>query len=110
MTNLWRDISCALGSEGVRRLVAEYGGTRIYVPERWRHAGAFVATLGEAAARALHDVAHGVRLHVPRTIPVDRSTRDDQLIAERRRGTPVMDLAKQSGLTERQVYNILARP
>lgn len=98
-----------LGLAATLRLVEARGGTRVYVPETVNEEHWLARLLGREAMAAL------VTLHGREFVDIDRgagalrAARDRHIVARSRAGQSSMTLALQYHLTQRQVFNILAR-
>jgi len=98
----------AIGIEDTMRVVDAFGGCRVYVPMQLEGKHLLVTTLGRRLADQL--VAHfgGEPLEIPRCLVALRAIRDAEIRSAREEGALPRDLARKHGLTERQVYSILA--
>lgn len=106
-----REIAVLCGLDAALQLAAVYGGTEIFIPVRPDGPSAAVlrALLGEHAAAALIRAYPGHRLAIPRCVRLRRDHRDQAIIDAYTHGAPVRALARQHGLTTRQVRTILKR-
>lgn len=102
------DVVDAIGLEATLCLVERLGGTRIYVPDGMNPDHALVRLIGHQSAYALAKEMPGETLDLPRCVNAVRAARDAQIRAERAGGSTVRKLALKYGLTERQIYAILA--
>lgn len=97
-----------VGVEAALRLVEAWGGIRLYVPQHMPEDHLLVSTLGRAEADQLADRYGGETVHIPRCLHALRAVRNGRIRAERHDGASPALLALRYGLTERQVYAILA--
>jgi hypothetical protein len=102
-------LAALIGLPATLRLVEARGGTRIYVPDIANHDHWLARLLGLPALQAL--VAEHARdyLELDRAASALRAARDRQIIIDVREGASTASVALQCGLTQRQVFNILAR-
>jgi chemotaxis response regulator CheB len=100
-----------IGLAATLKLVESHGGIRLWVPKRLEGAGggqALIDLIGQRAAEQLVHVFGGDVLSVPRCVRAIRHQRDAEIRRRRAEGEPVARLAREHGLTERQVFSILA--
>lgn len=102
------EIVDAVGVDAALRLVEVWGGVRVYVPQRITDDHALVSTLGRGLAETLAARFGGEALNIPRCLHALRAVRNTRIRSERRQGDSPASLALRYGLTERQVYSILA--
>src|ERR1700758_1597626 len=67
MAGTFDNLVAALGREATEKLVAAYGGTRVYVPVRAAPESAFAVLIGHAAAEALSRYYGGERFEAGAT-------------------------------------------
>ena len=102
------DVVDAIGIDATLLLVESLGGTRVYVPGRMTPQHALVRIIGHRRAYALADQFPGETLDLPRCVSAIRAVRDNAIRAAREDGARPKQLALKHGLTERQIYSILA--
>jgi hypothetical protein len=102
------DVVDAIGVDAALRLVECLGGTRLYVPERMTPEHPIVALLGHKNAYALANQFGGDQIILPRCVAAMRAIRDATIRELRSGGVSTKRLALNHGLTERQIYAILA--
>src|SRR5216683_1956642 len=107
MAGTFDNLVVALGREAAEKLVAGYGGIRIYVPVRAAPEGAFATLIGHAAAEALSRHYGGERLDMPIAKRAPRVLRGE-ICRLRREGMHVTAIARALGCTRRYVFRILA--
>lgn len=98
----------AIGIDAALRLVEQLGGTRLYVPERMTPNHPVVALLGHKHAYTLASQFGGDQIILPRCVAAMRALRDTAIREQRSGGASTKTLALKHGLTERQIYAILA--
>lgn len=98
-----------IGLSATLRLVEARGGTRIYVPDMASAEHWLARLLGLTALQQL--VAEHARdyIELDRAAAALRAARDRKIVADHAGGTSTATLALENGLTQRQVFNILAR-
>lgn len=103
------ELAGVIGLAATLRLVEARGGTRVYVPEAANDDHWLMRLIGRGPFERL--VAWRPREHVEldRAAGALRAARDRQILAEHQAGASSSALALQYGLTQRQIFNILAR-
>lgn len=102
------EIAELVGVEPTLRLIEAWGGVRLYVPQQMPEDHLLVSTLGRAEADALAERYGGETLNVPRCLHAMRAVRNGHIRRDRSAGVSPALLALRYGLTERQVYAIVA--
>jgi Mor family transcriptional regulator len=104
------DVVDAIGLQPALQLVEARGGVRVYVPEpeNLSRDHVLVQVLGEQNARLLAQRFGGDPLDLPRCAAALRAARNTSIRCERANGERPAAIALRHGLTERQVYSILA--
>lgn len=105
MGSLRDELEGVIGSKGLQALSQARGGRRAYIPRSVRAGHWLEAALGREAAEALAWRYGGMRLDVPSAPPP--AARDRRIRALRRAGSTIAAIAAETGLSERQVRNIL---
>jgi hypothetical protein len=104
----------AIGLEGAQRLVREYGGKQIKIPDGSGRAGAFSAWLDEAlgieSARILRATFGGECITVPMLYDQMLAARNRLIIADYDGSLSMLDLVRKYQLSERQIRTILNSP
>jgi hypothetical protein len=96
-----------MGSDSAKKLIAEFGGARIWVPVRSTTAAKLSEVLGDDAAKALCARFGGDYLQVPNTMTGGNVYRR---IAElHRQGCKINDIALAVGRSRRTVFRLLRR-
>lgn len=93
-----------LGEQGLAALCAARGGRRAYIPCSIRPGHWLAELLGPEAAERVAFHYGGCRIDIPR---LSRNARNARIRDLRRRGWSVDRIASGSGLSRRQVRNIL---
>lgn len=102
-----QDASVLIGREAVEKIMANYGGTRLYVPKSVAASHPLAELIGIDAAQALAASYGGeVHLDIPKGDAIRRSERDERIACEREAGESVSSLARRYRLTERQIRTI----
>ena len=97
------EISGLIGHEAATRLVAAFGGTRIYVPQFPEPDDTLSDSIGYHAALTLAQMYGGDRIEVPNPPP-----RRVKIIELRAGGLSVDAIARSLGCTRRRVFQVLA--
>ena len=103
------DIAAEIGFTATMTLVAWYGGTHLYVPEKVSEKHAIAKTVGLRLAERLVAAHGGGMLFVPDAVSYDRTRRDRMVVEGVGRGMGTKQLAALTGLTERRVQQIRQR-
>ena len=96
-----------LGPEGLAALSLARGGRRAYIPRSVRAGHWLVEAVGLEAANLLAFQFGGCRIDVP--LRSDPGARNQQILDLRQRGWSSARVARELGLSERQVRNIVSR-
>lgn len=102
------DIIDTIGLDATLTLVENLGGTRLYIPEQLPDSHFLARLLGHRAAHALAATFPGDAFDLPRCQQALRHARDQLIRQSRAGGASIRSLALNHGLTERQIYVILA--
>jgi DNA-binding NarL/FixJ family response regulator len=102
-------IAAELGADLAARLSRAFAGTAVYIPERLPEDGShiLVRMLGRGDAERLSGAFGGERLDVPMGANRGRKRRE-QILKLRAEGMICSAIAREVGVTERYVYDILA--
>lgn len=93
-----------LGKDVVGKIVAEWGGVRLYIPHRYRADHPLVQKLGEQASRTLMQYYCGETLSIPRKLFA--STKKAQIIEALLAGKPHRVVAREVEVSQRYVEKI----
>lgn len=103
------ELAQVIGLPATLRLVEARGGTRIYVPEQATDDHWLVPLIGLPALQQLAATHAREYLELDRAAAALRAARDRHIVAQVQAGASTAKIALQCGLTQRQVFNILAR-
>lgn len=103
------DMVAAIGLADTMKVVAKWGGTRLWIPDTAAPDSPLVRYLGQAVADKLCRAFGGNRPDIPKGLRVLNVLRDDD-IRTNPEGLSVPQLAQRYGLTERRVYHIRGDP
>ena len=92
-----------IGSDGATRLVAAFGGTRIYIPQSPAPEDTLSEAIGYQSARALAHIYAGDRIEVPNPPP-----RRVRILELRANGLSIDAIARSLGCTRRRVFQVMA--
>ncbi len=98
-----QELLSAIGQEATVKLVSNFGGLRLYVPQSPRPADAIARCVGFSNALKLARLWGGDRMDVPR--PALRRAR---ILDLRASGMSVEAIAREMQCTTRRVYQVLA--
>jgi Homeodomain-like domain-containing protein len=101
--SLLRDIVSLIGIDRAARLIAAFGGMRLYVPHAPGPDDTLSKLIGNEAACALARVYGGDRIDVPNPTP-----RRIQIIELRASGVSIDGIARSLRCTRRRVFQVLA--
>jgi len=91
-----------IGEEAAAKLIARFGGTRLYVPHTPCPDDALALAVGTGAAMKLAQMFGGERVELPK-LP-----RRMQILALRAAGRSVEEIARALNCTRRRVFQVLA--
>lgn len=100
------EISELIGMAATLKLVAKYGGVRLYVPKTLRSDHDLVATIGRELAEYMEERFGGEVLEIPKALLANVALRN-VTIKQEYESLSQRQLALKYHLTERQVRNIL---
>jgi len=100
---LLKELISMIGIEGAARLIAAFGGLRVYVPHAPEPDDALSETVGYDAALTLAKGFGGDRIDIPNPPP-----RGTQILEMRASGVSIDDIARSQRCTRRRVYQVLA--
>jgi len=99
------NIARVIGAGATARLIATFGGGRMYIAQHPGRADAIARVIGEEAAEVLGSIFGGERIWLPNDAGHQTRRRISLL---RRRGSSVSRIARELRLSERYVYKVLA--
>ena len=101
------DLSAVVGYTATRKLVAWFGGRRLYVPQRAAETHPLATLIGMPAFRALvRDFAGDDNVFLPSTGEDDRYIRDREIAERIAAGESAPVIALAMALTERRIEQI----
>jgi hypothetical protein len=92
-----------IGEEAAAKLIASFGGTRLYVPHSPCADDALARAVGTGAAMKLAQMFGGERVELPKPPP-----RRMQILTLRAAGRSVEEIARALNCTRRRVFQVLA--
>jgi DNA-binding NarL/FixJ family response regulator len=92
-----------IGEEAAAKLIASFGGTRLYVPHTPGADDALARAVGTGAAMKLARMFGGERVELPKPPP-----RRMQILTLRAAGSSVEEIARALNCTRRRVFQVLA--
>ncbi len=105
-TSLFAEVGRSIGEEAADKLVADFGGRRLYIPITPAAGDLVTRSIGLVAATAIARVYGGDRLLIPST---NRQTRRRaRILAMRSARMSISRIAHELRCTERYVYKVLA--
>ncbi|MDO9191081.1 MAG: Mor transcription activator family protein [Sulfurimicrobium sp.] len=107
-TGIFRDVVLCIGEECAEKLIAKYGGTRLYIPATLGTGHDLCLLLGGDAAQRLIDGFKGEVLEIPRGWLTHIQQRNALMMNDRESGMPQRALAIKYRLTERTVRKIVS--
>jgi Homeodomain-like domain-containing protein len=102
-SSMLAELIAAAGEEAAQKLVAAFGGARLYVPQMPEPEDPLSRVIGPEAAVRLAQVYGGDRVDIPN--PTVRRARIAEL---RRAGLGVDAIARELSCTRRRVFQVLA--
>ena len=113
MQRTWRvpqSIAERIGVQSAIDLALHWGDRQLYVPTVIPDGSHPIATvLGLETARKLASRFGGERLWIPQAAALQRLRRDQEIVRLHAEAVPVSEIAERYGVSERQVFAILAR-
>lgn len=93
----------------VYALIEEYGGTRIIVPKIATEEHELARLIGFAELKTFCYLFGGSVFDCPRCLKALNTLRDNEMLADKRAGLTLAELARKHGITERGVSKALRR-
>lgn len=103
---IFQEISAMIGIEATAKLVAEYGGTRLYIGSSLNPDKELFKLLGQEIAQKLTREFGGLRPEIPRGVKAHAYQRNEKIRADRATGMTVRELARKYEFTERTIRKI----
>ena len=107
---VFQEVCQLIGEEAIAKLVAEYGGTRLYLPTMIKPEHPLCHLLGQEIAQKLAGEFSGLSVEIPRAVRLHIGQRNALIFADRALGTSQRKLALKYRMTERNIRNILNQP
>ncbi|HUW27575.1 MAG TPA: Mor transcription activator family protein [Sulfuriferula sp.] len=107
---VFQDICQLIGEAATAKLVAQYGGTRLYLPVTVKPEHPLCELLGEEIAQKLAGEFSGLSVEIPRAVKLLIGQRNALIFADRALGVSQRKLALKYRMTERNIRNILNQP
>jgi hypothetical protein len=105
-TTLFDQIGHSIGGDAADKLIADFGGRRLYIPIAPTAGGTITRSIGLLAALAMARAFGGDRLLIPVTSAHTR--RRVRIVAMRAEHVSISRIAQELRCTERYVYKVLA--
>ncbi len=105
-TTLYDLIGNSIGGAAADKLIADFGGRRLYIPMAPAPGGLITRSIGLLAALAMARAFGGDRLMIP--VASDHSRRRVRIVAMRAEHISISRIAHELRCTERYVYKVLA--
>lgn len=106
LPGILQEIAELIGMAAMLKLVAKYGGVRLYVPKTIATGHDLVELIGRQAAETLADHFGGEMLEIPKALLANVALRNVE-IKQEYKYLSQRQLALKYNLTERQVRNIV---
>ena len=105
-TSLYDQIGHSIGGDAANKLIADFGGRRLYIPIAPAPGDLITRSIGLPAAMAMARVFGGDRILIPATS--DHARRRVRIVAMRADHVSISRIAHELRCTERYVYKVLA--
>lgn len=106
---LMQDIANIVGFDDTLKLAKTYGGTRIHVPVDMNTHHKFATLLGMEQAQKMRAAFQGETIVIAQCTNYFKQQRNTEIIKQYNNNTSTHTLARENGLTERQIYTILSK-
>ncbi|MGB1762983.1 Mor transcription activator family protein [Alloalcanivorax xenomutans] len=110
LPELLQEISQLIGIPATLLLVEHFGGIHLFIPTHFSDQRAFVAVVGHRAASLLIQQYGGNTLYIARAASALRALRNMEIAGRFEGGLSAERLAREYGVSVRQIWNILKRP
>jgi hypothetical protein len=104
--SLYDQIEHSIGDGAADKLIADFGGRRLYIPMAPAQGDVVTRSIGLAAATAMARMFGGDRLLIP--VTSDHARRRVRIVALRAEHLSISRIAHELRCTERYVYKVLA--
>lgn len=103
---VFQEIGQKIGGEATAKLVAQYGGTRLYIPYKLKLDHPLRQLLGQEISQQLCSEFGGMTVEVSRAVMLQIGQRNKLILADRAAGMSKSQLARKYQLTERTIRKI----
>ncbi|MBF0422059.1 MAG: hypothetical protein HQL73_03610 [Magnetococcales bacterium] len=103
------ELEAVIGVKATAYLISTLGGTRVYIPKAIESTHRLNQIIGPDKSKRISKVMGGGYLVIPKGSRKALSMRDASIVKAYRAGTKVPMLAREYSLTERRVYDIIAK-
>lgn len=103
---IFQDVEQAIGCEATAKLVAQYGGTRLYIPKKLSSKHLLCQLLGQEASQQLFSEFGGMTVEISRAVMLQKERRNKLIRADRAAGMSTRMAAHKYHLTERTIRSI----
>lgn len=104
---IFRNVVLLVGRDCAEKLVAKYGGTRLYIPSTFGPGNALPLLLGDEAAQRLSAEFRGNTIEIPRGWLSDLRKRNAAILGDRETGMTQRQLAIKYRITQRTIRKII---
>ncbi|MDH4234803.1 MAG: hypothetical protein OEV15_06685 [Gallionella sp.] len=103
---VFQEVGQKIGDEATAKLVAQYGGTRLYIPYKLKLGHPLCQLLGQEVSQQLSDEFGGMTVEISRAVMMQIGQRNELILADRAAGMSQRQLARKYHLTERTIRKI----
>lgn len=108
--SICHDIELLIGEEAMAKLVAKYGGVRLYIPSNLNaEHHPICRLLGVKTAQYLADEFGGLSVDIPRAMERQQALRNSQIVADKESGMSQRELALKYRMTTRNIRRIISK-
>ena len=105
-----RELRDLIGINATLKLVESWGGIHLKVPGHYRDDHHLVRIIGQAATVKLVQHYGATPLYIPRAARLVQALRNIEIAERYDNNVSAERLAREYGISERQIWNILKRP
>lgn len=105
-----RELVRLIGLAPAMAIVKHWGGLRIKIPEKYHEDHALVRVAGREAMVKLVDAYAVQNLYIPRAVTAMNALRNVDIVRRLEGGASGSTLAREYGMSERQIWKIAKRP
>lgn len=103
---VFQEVGQKIGDEATAKLVAQYGGTRLYIPYKLKLEHPLSQLLGQEVSQQLSSEFGGMTVEISRAVMLQIGQRNELILADRAAGMSQRQLARKFNLTERTIRKI----